>query len=175
MEIRSTPRHPSENNSSKDQDENGSYDGQSHHTFRDTELDEFEASNLMKIQSLTSIINNPKNDTLFKQISGFIKSNPMEYRKMTEHSVPESLTLPKVDMKDFAPYLDSIREVTSLLLIFFSNTSYTKKITISLTIGKLRDQTVKKAKWLHSKTLSSSQFHLTFSMKTSGQAEHSSS
>ena len=30
---------------------------------------------------------------------------------MTEQTVPESLTLPKVEMKDFAPYLDSIREV----------------------------------------------------------------
>jgi len=38
----------------------------------------------------------------------------MEYKKITESTVPESLTLPKIEMKDFAPYLDSIRDVNSL-------------------------------------------------------------
>ena len=35
-------------------------------TFRDTEIEEDTASNLMKIQNLTSIVNDPKGDSFMK-------------------------------------------------------------------------------------------------------------
>ena len=57
------------NNSKSDQYENESFDKESNtntQTFRDTELEETEASQLMKIQNLASIINDPKSDSFYK-------------------------------------------------------------------------------------------------------------
>ena len=81
-------------------------------TFRDTELDEADAVNLMKIQSLTSIINDPKSDTIYKQVSAFIKKvNKSEFKQLKESSIPESFSIPKIHMNDFKDYLDRIRPV----------------------------------------------------------------
>ena len=61
------------------------------HTFRDTEIEELDASNLMKIQSIASIINNPKSESLYKQMQHFIgKQKHLDYKPLTEATVPES-------------------------------------------------------------------------------------
>ena len=71
-------------------------------TFRDTEIEEKDASELMKIQNIASIINDPKSDTFYRQIRSFIKWNDnLDYRKMNESQVSESATLPKLSLKDF--------------------------------------------------------------------------
>ena len=36
------------------------------HTFRDTEIEEIDASNIMKIQNISSILNDPKSDNFLK-------------------------------------------------------------------------------------------------------------
>ena len=41
-------------------------------TFRDTEIQEVEANHLMKIQSIASIINDPKRDTFYTQVKHFL-------------------------------------------------------------------------------------------------------
>eukprot|EP00347_Sterkiella_histriomuscorum_P013600 403364097 len=83
------------------------------HTFRDTELDENDAINLMKIQSLTSIINNPKSDTIYKQVSSFIKKvNNNDFKQLKESQIPDSMSIPKITIKDFQDYLNSIRPAT---------------------------------------------------------------
>jgi len=43
--------------------------------FRDTELSEIEALKTMRIQSLTSILNTPKDNSLVKKLGSFVKDN----------------------------------------------------------------------------------------------------
>ncbi|CDW75065.1 UNKNOWN [Stylonychia lemnae] len=82
------------NNRGQAHSSNDSYEVSSNsntNTFRDTELDEFEASNLMKIQSLTSIINDPKSDTFYKQLSAFIqKPDSFGFKQLKESQIPDS-------------------------------------------------------------------------------------
>jgi len=43
-------------------------------TFRDTHVDQEDADSLMKKQSLTSIVNNPKKDSLVSKMASLVKS-----------------------------------------------------------------------------------------------------
>jgi hypothetical protein len=65
--------------------DNDDVTSQSTHTFRDTEIEEVEANNLMKIQSIASIINDPKSDSFYKQVKYFInKIKSLDYKPLTE-------------------------------------------------------------------------------------------
>lgn len=80
--------------------ENESSNGAS--TFRDTEIEREEANNFMKIQSLSSIVNNPKSESLLRQVGTFIKKSTVkEYKPLKESRIPESITLPKITLSDF--------------------------------------------------------------------------
>lgn len=80
-------------------------------TFRDTEIEDDLASYLMKMQSLTSIVNDPKGDSFLSKMQGVIGArNSLDYKPITEHQVAESYTLPKVSLKDFGEYLNYVRE-----------------------------------------------------------------
>ena len=52
-------------------------------TFRDTEVGQDEATFLMHGQSLSSIVNNPKKDSMFKKMTSLVKS------KVIGSSVPK--------------------------------------------------------------------------------------
>ena len=80
-------------------------------TFRDTEIEEREASHLMQIQSIASIINNPKSDNFYQQMKSFLnKKDSLEYKPMTEDQVPETSALPRISTKDFKEYFLRIQE-----------------------------------------------------------------
>lgn len=51
-------------------------------TFRDTELTEVDALKTMRIQSLTSIVNNPEKKSLIKKIESMVKNNTIGKRHM---------------------------------------------------------------------------------------------
>ena len=76
-------------------------------TFRDTEVSQADALNTMRIASLSSIVNQPKKDTLMKKLGRAIKDQvqgrknakgrtKFVYKPMTEEEVPESSHIPKV-------------------------------------------------------------------------------
>ena len=51
-------------------------------TFRDTELTEVDALKTMRIQSLTSIVNNPEKKSLIKKIESMVKNNTIGKKHM---------------------------------------------------------------------------------------------
>ncbi len=78
----------------------------------------------MKIQNLSSIVNDPKSDSFVRYIYQILKmfrqvqrklwtGNPLEYKPMKESQVPESYTLPKIAQKDFNDYLQRVRQAYS--------------------------------------------------------------
>ena len=85
----------------------------SHQTFTDTEISHSEAMKTMRIQSLSSIVNHPKQETLMKKLGKMVKDNikgkkhmssraKFVYKPMTEQDVPDSLHIPKVNWpRDF--------------------------------------------------------------------------
>ena len=52
-------------------------------TFRDTAVEQAEADSLMHAQSLTSIVNNPKKDSLLRKVKNMVK------QKVVGSSVPK--------------------------------------------------------------------------------------
>jgi len=81
-------------------------------TFRDTQCDQEDADKLMHMQSLTSIVNNPKKESFFNKVKNNIKSKltnknaeKYDFKPMTEAMVEDSLSIPKVTpKKDFKEY-----------------------------------------------------------------------
>ena len=87
-------------------------------TFRDTQCDQEDANNLMHMQSLTSIVNNPKKESFFNKVKNNIKSKltiksaeKYDFKPMTEAMVEDSLSIPKVSAKkDFKDYFKSLEK-----------------------------------------------------------------
>lgn len=99
-----TPSGVSENHRSDDNNDSFSYGDTislgsklSQSTWRDTEIDEDMASNLLKMQNLSSIVNDPKGDSLLRQMQHLIgKGGSLDYKELKEHKVPDSYSLPKI-------------------------------------------------------------------------------
>ena len=78
--------------------------------FRDTQVDKEEADIMMNCQSLASIVNNPKKESMFKKVKTMlrhqIQGGPSPYYKaMGEKDVEESTIIPIVKAaKDFKTY-----------------------------------------------------------------------
>jgi hypothetical protein len=65
----------------------------------------------MKMQSLTSIVNDPKGEGFLSKMQAAIGArNALDYKPFTEQQVPESYTLPKITLKDFTEYIGYVRE-----------------------------------------------------------------
>jgi hypothetical protein len=88
----------------------------SRQTFRDTEIEEDTATSLLSMQSLSSIVNEPRPESVFRQLQQLVGATS-EYRPLKESAVPESYSLPKIAFKDFSEYLAMIKEVSKLLLV----------------------------------------------------------
>ena len=81
-------------------------------TFRDTEIRENQANNLMKMQSIASIINDPKRDSFYKQVKSFVSTvSDLGYKPHSEKYFNESSSLPNIIDSDFKHYLTSIEDV----------------------------------------------------------------
>ena len=87
-------------------------------TFRDTQLSEIDALKTMRIQSLTSIVNKPKNKTLMQKLGKIVKNNVQGkkhmnrasnkkyfYKPLEEKDVSDSFHIPKVNFKDFERHI----------------------------------------------------------------------
>ena len=85
-------------------------------TFRDTMVDEEDASSLMHCQSLASIVNNPKKDSLVRKMASMVKSKVVgskepKFKAMTEAQVEDSPAIPKVNpQKDFKDYMRKVSQ-----------------------------------------------------------------
>lgn len=71
-------------------------------TFRDTHLDQDDAVSLMHEQSLASIVNNPKKDSLVSKMASLVKSKVIgssqpKFKPLKESQVEDSTAIPKVN------------------------------------------------------------------------------
>jgi hypothetical protein len=48
-----------------------------------------------------------------------ITGNPLEYKPMKESQVPESYTLPKIQLKDFQEYFNKVKIVSLKCIMYF--------------------------------------------------------
>jgi hypothetical protein len=88
-------------------------------------MEEDLASSLLRMQNLTSIVNDPKADTIFRQMQAIVGAgNPLEYKPLKESHIPDSYTLPKIQLKDFSDYLSTIREVRIFHIINFHMSAF---------------------------------------------------
>jgi len=70
-------------------------------TFRDTYVDEMDANKLLHMQSLSSIVNNPKKETFIKKVKNFAKhqmqgNGAAYFKTMKEANVEDSTSIPRV-------------------------------------------------------------------------------
>ena len=83
-------------------------------TFRDTNVDEEDASSLMHCQNLASIVNNPKKQSLVKKMASMVKakvvgSKEPKFKSLKESQVEDSTAIPKVNpQKDFRDYFRKV-------------------------------------------------------------------
>ena len=83
-------------------------------TFRDTHVDQDDASSLLHSQSLASIVNNPKKDSLVKKLGAMVKSKVVgstepKFKPLKESQVEDSPVIPKVNpQKDFKDYFRKV-------------------------------------------------------------------
>ena len=83
-------------------------------TFRDTNVDEADASSLMHCQNLASIVNNPKKQSLVKKMASMVKSKVVgskepKFKPLKESQVEDSTAIPKVNpQKDFRDYFRKV-------------------------------------------------------------------
>ena len=88
--------------------------GASSGTFRDTAVGQDDANSLMHGQSLTSIVNNPKKDSLMRKMASLVKSKVIgssvpKFKAVKESQVEDSAAIPKVNpQKDFKEYLRKV-------------------------------------------------------------------
>lgn len=85
-------------------------------TFRDTHVDQEDADSLMKKQSLASIVNNPKKDSLVSKMASLVKSKVIgssqpKFKPLKESQVEDSPAIPKVNpQKDFKDYMRKVSQ-----------------------------------------------------------------
>ena len=85
-------------------------------TFRDTCVDAGDANSLMHEQSLASIVNNPKKDSLVSKMASLVKSKVIgssqpKFKPLKESQVEDSTAIPKVNpQKDFKDYLKKVAQ-----------------------------------------------------------------
>ena len=83
-------------------------------TFRDTNVHQNDADSLLHAQSLSSIVNNPKKDSLVKKMASLVKSKVVgssvpKFKKLEESQVEDSPAIPKVNpQKDFKDYIKKV-------------------------------------------------------------------
>ena len=94
-------------------------------TFRDTFVDSGDASSLMHSQNLTSIVNNPKKDSLVRKMASLVKSKVMgstepKFKPLKESQVEDNPSIPKVNpQKDFKDYFRKVSQAS--VQTYFSN------------------------------------------------------
>jgi len=78
----------------------------SYGVFRDPELEDWDATSLKRIQSLASVINDPKARGAYNRAFAFFKGGKGDYDPhMTENKVKPSAVLPKIKVSDFDAYI----------------------------------------------------------------------
>ena len=113
--------------------------------FRDTELSELEALKTMRIQSLTSIVNHPKKDSLISKLGRMMKDNIKKkklkpgvkkytYKPMTEKDVSDSHLITKVEYGHFENFL---RSTESNSRVFERNQQFEEQKKLSKSVDAI--------------------------------------